>query len=348
VGVITMKKLIIIFLAFISLNQCQKQSIEPISLNESGEISLSLDLTSAPAEVTTISGYLSRANYDTIFFDFSISGTSTASAFVENIIPGRWDLTINAFNDEGFIIYTGSTELDINPGIVTSVSLQLNPTTGSLEIIVTWGTSTFNDSSMVLYYPFNGNANDESFYGNHGLITGATLTTDRFENVDAAYEFDGDFDFIETNTTYDFQNRSVSFWTLVYDISSERQIIDQDDISLDYGAFSASFKIDSSLYGNCGGEGPQLIEENPFLYQWYHIVLIRNASSTNIYVNGTLSHTGTPSGNGNSVQPNDDLVIGTYRAMDGQFFYGKIDDIVIYNRILSSTEIDSLYHDNGW
>ena len=56
------------------------------------------------------------------------------------------------------------------------------------------------------WYPFNGNANDESGNGYHGTVTGATLCADRFGTADSAYSFDGD-DCIEvpnspTATTY--------------------------------------------------------------------------------------------------------------------------------------------------
>ena len=44
---------------------------------------------------------------------------------------------------------------------------------------------------LVAYYPFNGNANDESGNGNNGTIFRATLTTDRFGNANRAYSFDG-------------------------------------------------------------------------------------------------------------------------------------------------------------
>ena len=49
----------------------------------------------------------------------------------------------------------------------------------------------FPDSGLVAYYPFNGNANDESGNNNHGTVYGATLTTDRNANTDKAYSFDG-------------------------------------------------------------------------------------------------------------------------------------------------------------
>lgn len=51
---------------------------------------------------------------------------------------------------------------------------------------------------LVAYYPFNGNANDESGNGKHALlISGANLTQDRFGNANSAYYFDGSNDFIQ-------------------------------------------------------------------------------------------------------------------------------------------------------
>ncbi len=40
--------------------------------------------------------------------------------------------------------------------------------------------STLGQEGLVAYYPFNGNADDESGNGNHGTVNGATPTTDRF------------------------------------------------------------------------------------------------------------------------------------------------------------------------
>jgi hypothetical protein len=46
-------------------------------------------------------------------------------------------------------------------------------------------------SCLIADYPFNGNALDASGNGYNGTVNGATLTTDRFGNPNAAYEFDG-------------------------------------------------------------------------------------------------------------------------------------------------------------
>ena len=49
----------------------------------------------------------------------------------------------------------------------------------------------FNTSNLVAFYPFNGNANDESGNNLNGTVNGATLSLDRFSNPESAYSFDG-------------------------------------------------------------------------------------------------------------------------------------------------------------
>ena len=49
---------------------------------------------------------------------------------------------------------------------------------------------------LVVYYPFNGNANDASGNGNNGTVSGATLTANKDGDVNSAYSFDGDGDII--------------------------------------------------------------------------------------------------------------------------------------------------------
>ena len=62
--------------------------------------------------------------------------------------------------------------------------------------VIAFGQVNLEDG-LVAYYPFNGNANDESGNQLHGTVDGATLTIDRFGNIDNAYNFDGDNDYIE-------------------------------------------------------------------------------------------------------------------------------------------------------
>jgi hypothetical protein len=73
------------------------------------------------------------------------------------------------------------------------------------------------NTGLVAYYPFNGNANDQSGNGNHGTVFEATLTTDRFGNDNSAYSFDGVNDYISVNDTPELSGgsplvKTVSIW----------------------------------------------------------------------------------------------------------------------------------------
>uniref|UniRef100_UPI003565E27C LamG-like jellyroll fold domain-containing protein n=1 Tax=Mariniflexile sp. TaxID=1979402 RepID=UPI003565E27C len=72
----------------------------------------------------------------------------------------------------------------------------------------------YETKKPIAYYPFNGNANDESGNNLHGTVSGATLTTDRFGNPDSAYNFNGsDVITIANDNLLNFENEvSFSVW----------------------------------------------------------------------------------------------------------------------------------------
>jgi hypothetical protein len=70
-------------------------------------------------------------------------------------------------------------------------------------------------NGLVGYWPFNGNANDESGNGNNGTVNGAKLTADRNGVLSGAYSFYNVNDYIDISTNngkFDNQNYTISFW----------------------------------------------------------------------------------------------------------------------------------------
>jgi hypothetical protein len=69
-------------------------------------------------------------------------------------------------------------------------------------------------NGLVGWWPFNGNANDESGNGNNGTVNGATLTADRFGNLNKAYSFDGVDNYIHVLNTpsLDIVNGTLNLW----------------------------------------------------------------------------------------------------------------------------------------
>jgi hypothetical protein len=238
----------------------------------------------------------------------------------------------------------------------------------TLLAFITTTTSTFAAVSidgLVGYYPFNGNADDQSGNGHHGTVYGATLTTDRFSNPGSAYSFDGIDDYISVDYSTAFQLPvfTVSAWILpTVDLSAATSpaafVSRGEDFTTDHAAFVLTSHHPASswangisvIYEKDGRE--QVFDTNvyPEIGIWTHLVASRDASGLlSIYSDGSLigqwSSTAVPT-------PNcfQDLLIGAYwyvptpaTAIVTNFFTGTIDDVMIFNRALSPDEIDALY-----
>ena len=85
-------------------------------------------------------------------------------------------------------------------------------------------------NGLVGWWPFNGNANDESGNGNNGTVNGATLTTDRFGNSNGAFSFNGVNSYIsvqDSNTLH--QNVfTISSWVNGDEYNGFKQILSKN------------------------------------------------------------------------------------------------------------------------
>lgn len=214
---------------------------------------------------------------------------------------------------------------------------------------------------LVAYYPFNGNANDESGNGNNGTVVGATLTNDKNNNENSAYLFDGINDYINIDTIINdlssLNTGSLSFWIkpTVVSISNYKAIVGFGDAinnalvihTLSGGLLSAYLIKNSSNKWVLNTNNAVLSQDT-----WSHIVIIHDGINPKIYVNGQV-----PSQSfSNSVNLDywfNDIVIAKGRIGARYYFgYGEdvlfqgiIDDIRIYNRSLSEQEIAQLYNE---
>lgn len=219
--------------------------------------------------------------------------------------------------------------------------------------------STYNSYSQTVnlnlglqaHYSFSGNANDLSSNGNNGVLFGSPLlTTDRFGSLNSAYEFDGIDDYINTFSTFDFVDRSLSLWVNPYDLngagSTANVAISQDDDALNYGLLRASFS-NGQMKLWAGGSLGTYTSNNIVANSWIHVVLIRQGNISKYYIDNVLVHTSTAHGTGSIVNPNPNLIIGCGRRLINQFFKGKVDDIRIYDRAINPCEIQMLYSGNS-
>jgi len=197
-------------------------------------------------------------------------------------------------------------------------------------------------NSLVAYYPFNGNANDESGNGNDGTVNGAILTTDRFGNTNSAYSFnDND---INIGQGWDTESGSVSMWVNMTGSGAQRFLSDRNS-SQDYISLfvNSSNEVGATIYGNIFEDIGQttVLTQN----RWHHIVVNWGAGGMQLFLNGQLNDSSTNTQHWNATS---DLLIGNSQAYPSQGWDGKIDDIHIFNQALLEQEIDSLYHIGGW
>jgi hypothetical protein len=215
-------------------------------------------------------------------------------------------------------------------------------------------------NGLIGWWPFNGNANDESGNGNNGTVNGASLISDRFGNINKAYNFDGVDDSISTSFigVLGQNSRSISFWAKTSSTLEMTPII--------YGSnnfgerFNATFNYASQ--GLTIGTGnsaityntPSSINDN----NWHHYTFVLQPLSSpstedfqlfqdgvllnlpNHFYNSTTlinTTTGYPLIFG-GITPNIDY--------PNIFFNGDLDDIGFWDRALTQQEISDLYNGN--
>ena len=198
--------------------------------------------------------------------------------------------------------------------------------------------------SLVGWWPFNGNANDESGNGNHGTVTSAVLSNDRNNNSNSSFYFDGSSNYITvpyfSHLPLSNKSRTVSVWML--------PLAQADQWTLTAVAYGQGQTNNAYMFGLAKnmlavegwgfGYGTTLYYNDT---NWIHSVCTYENDTVKIYVNSKLIGVGTIKNLDTKI---GDLIFGVRVAKDLGFFKGKLDDIGIWNRALDSNEIKSIYN----
>lgn len=235
-------------------------------------------------------------------------------------------------------------------------------------------------NGLIGYWPFNGNANDMSGNGNHGILECESnlpqLTTDRFGNPNSAYQFGGYYNKnwirVPNNSTMHLNSQmTISFWYQQCEFSgmdgwgsysttnANFSLVTKagDGIAAYPGVFinnginsqTGNVNINSA---NCNGNASYNmnytinIEYHCFdTCEWMHFVTVIDDNVAKIYVNGVLYHD-TIVNHANFTQANvQDLYFGRM-GCNGTIWYpfhGKLDDVAFYNRALTNDEVAQLF-----
>ena len=215
------------------------------------------------------------------------------------------------------------------------------------------------DKGLLAYYPFNGNALDESGNGQNGQLKGVSLVVDRHGENNAAYSF------LPRNNSYievpESENlpwvnmQTISVWLKMRVENSPEKganvvIRNYQDNAGSLSGWSLhllNLNDDGSTFIEwiCGGRGSFRMLCPIKRGDWFNITVQNKADTFEVYINGVLkkSQQMPPS----RKRPNKvSLLIGgwTQTKLGGEgSFNGEIDDVRIYNRALSAEEVKALY-----
>lgn len=232
--------------------------------------------------------------------------------------------------------------------------LELLTRYNSILLIINTFSSINISYGLIAYYPFTGNANDSSGFGNNGIVQGATLTIDRNNKANSAYNFNGSSSYIDISNKF-FNNGlndyTISIWASPNsDIPSSgpgQTILNTNphrgfDLGYSYNGSRKLYifnQIDPASNGNW-----DIVDDkfnyNVALNNWVNIIIIKRGVTFTYYVNGNLDK--STSLIQNPISTLVSMRIGAITCCTPEYFNGKIDDIRFYNRALNDTEINYL------
>lgn len=221
---------------------------------------------------------------------------------------------------------------------VNTVPTHSNPFIGAH---VPYGTTATIDDNITGYWQFEGDAVDVTGV-NNGTVYGANLTD--VGRVGRAYSFNGSGAYINLagNVVMNNISSAISLWfkTDFGSSSSTSGIMvgkNNDNDAYIYAFNPTTIRVQSDQVSTVKSYTVPTINSG----QWYHLAVIRDSGSTSVYINGQQSSSGP------QVIPYDLTIteIGKYSTGAAGFWYsGSLDEVIIYNRSLSASEISETYN----
>jgi hypothetical protein len=225
-------------------------------------------------------------------------------------------------------------------------------------------------NGLVASYHFNGDAYDSSGRGHHGTIHNVTLTSNRLGNGSSAYSFNGTDAYIEIPDHNAFSvsttgQLSISVWmrpgTLDF-LKDEgtgyvhwlgKGVANQHEWTFRmYSADNTEGRQNRTsfyLFNRTGGLGAgSYVQESVTRGTWYHYVAVVDMRTDTIkwYKNGVLKDQDPFMNSPYQIYPQSGTApvrIGTRNF--ASYFKGAIDNLHIYNRALSASQVRQLYED---
>ena len=237
-----------------------------------------------------------------------------------------------------------------NAGIPTPFVNTIDNFSVAVSLPSTIADNSYLTNGLAAFYPFNGNANDESGNGNNGVAKGALLSPNQFGKPNQAYKFNGTDSYIEIpkSTAFDSEDYTLSMW-----FNPERSG-ETTDMLISRGRNNFELELGAPPFTNQGfrflprqlsGDG-QVWDARSTAFEtnvWEHVVATYQQSPNiaHLFLNGQevpLTHFSGPD------LLNNSLPARLGMRYDGSApFKGSLDQVRIYKRALSNLEVRALY-----
>jgi gliding motility-associated-like protein len=288
------------------------------------------------------------------------TGATSASVFAKN--TGWYKVTGGntsdcTATDSVFVSILKANILNNDTTVCLGASLTLNAQQAPSGTSCTKsGLATNLQNGLVGYWPFCGNANDMSGSNNHGTVIGASLTSDRFGNANSAYSFNGVNNVINipTNNLSIPNFLSISTWIYKSNLSNDPAGIVGPATYLPTtgGYFLRVINGKGELSISSPYVGVQT-NQNIIQNNWYYLVATYDNNKISLYINGQLDKTQIMgSGYLDSWTSSNNMTLGQEIDYASSSFLhpwnGKLDDIAIWNRALSASEVAQLYQTSSY
>ncbi len=225
------------------------------------------------------------------------------------------------------------------------------------EVIYNWNKTNFTiyNNNLVLMMNFDNLSSlgensthivDISDYSNNGTMGGTAKinSTSKFGN---ALWLDGNSDYVEVrdSSSLDIGNNSMAITAWVYPRTfTDADEIVKKDLSYILRLSGTSGAIEGYIWANTDinkvGPSTNLLTLNA----WNYVALTYNSTHQQLFVNGIADATTPQTGNIDNSAIN--LMIGSHQNKADEFFDGGIDEVRIWNRALSATEVYQQYASN--
>lgn len=309
------------------------------------------------ATATGVSYYVDGVYKSTTDDTSSIVGDSTNGPYIGTVMRTTGnDTFFDGLIDEARMYNRALSAAEIQAlSLSGTVKLQSSQNTQVTNGLI--GMWSFNGVDMIT------NVADASGQGNPGYLEGQTSTTTVVGKVGQALKFDGTNDYVKVSDNANLDGFSQATWSLwikptslsgvqgVIDKRTDASTLNAYSIGLNYGGTIVSsdrFGIELSNSGSNPSGSPGAAISTSYLTagQWQHVVLVFNkdgAVNYTFYINGVSVPIVASVDLDNTIyNSSQELIVGAVNHTATGFFNGLIDEVRIYNRALSATEVKAL------